>query len=259
MVKYFLQGLTLAIAFLSAGLCLGASLNAQSTLCDLRIPFCHFDYAQRAVLAESLLHDPVPLEYQLPQTDVFLDFQIQAIEGIRQKYAFVDPNNEIPPRPLELALSYYDRLKGELKRPEYLGVINYHEYSHNPRLFVIDMKSGAVEKMLVAHGEGSDPKDTGYATIFSNTVDSHMSSLGAFITAETYTGKNGLSLRIDGIEKSNSKLRERAVVIHGSDYANPAFDPIGMSWGCPAVSRSEYKGLINRVKSGVLFLAWYNQ
>jgi hypothetical protein len=235
------------------------SAKAAEPTCDLRIPYCQLEYSERAVLPESLLHDEVPFEFLKPQTDIFLNNQIQSAEGIREKYDYVDPKKEIAVRPLELALSYYDRLKGELKKNQYLGIINYKEHSHNPRLYVIDMETGVVEKMLVAHGEGSDPKNTGYASIFSNTVNSHMSSLGAFITAETYNGKNGLSLRIDGIESSNSKMRDRAVVIHGSDYVNAKLDPIGMSWGCAALDRSITSKLINKVKNGVLFLAWYNQ
>jgi hypothetical protein len=253
MVRYYLKVFFIVLLFS------GFSAKSAEPVCDLRIPFCQYNYNERSVFPESLLHDPVPLELLAPQTDIFLDFKIEAKEGIREKYSYVDPKNEIAKRPLEMALSYYDKLKDEIKKPEYLGVINYKERSTLPRFYVIDMKTGAVEKMLVAHGEGSDPKDTGYASIFSNRDNSHMSSLGAFITAETYNGKNGLSLRVDGIENTNSKMRPRAVVIHGSDYVNSNYNPLGMSWGCPAVNRKSSSALINKIKNGVLFLSWYNQ
>lgn len=233
--------------------------NSNTNTCTEMVPFCELPYEERSQLPESWLHDPVPLELMEPQTDIFLSQPIEAEQGIRQKYSYVDPNGEIAERPLELALSYYDRLKGELMRPEYLGIVNFALHSSQPRLYIVDMKTGAVEKLQVSHGEGSDPKNTGYATIFSNTVNSHMSSLGAFITAETYNGKNGYSLRIDGIEKSNSRVRERAVVVHGSDYVKPTMSPIGRSWGCPAVERKKSKALIDKIKKGILGFAWYNQ
>jgi hypothetical protein len=251
--KFCLKVVALFLMFLSF------SVRAAEPVCDGSIPFCDRDYSERSQLPESMLHDTVPQEFLEPQTDIFLDFQIQAVQGIREKYAYVDPKHEIEARPLELALSYYDKLKNELKRPEYLGIISYKTYSHNSRFIIINMKTGLITKTLVAHGEGSDPKNTGYAKYFSNTDNSHMSSLGAFITAETYSGKNGYSLRIDGIEHSNSNIRKRAVVIHGSDYVNPKTGRVGMSWGCPAVNRGESAALINKVKNGVLFLAWYDQ
>jgi hypothetical protein len=237
----------------------GVKLMAAAANCEIPVPYCELSFADRILLPESYLHDEVPQWALEPQTDIFLNIQISAIDGIKSKYPHIDPKNEIPNRPLELALSYYDRLKDILKRTEFLGIIDYKQYSHNPRLFLVDMQTGRVEKLLVSHGEGSDPKNSGYATIFSNRDNSHMSSLGAFITAETYNGKNGLSLRIDGIEESNSNMRKRAVVIHGSDYTKESLNPIGMSWGCPAVNHVLAKALIQKIKAGVLFYSWYNQ
>lgn len=233
--------------------------NSEANSCTELVPYCELPYEERALLPESLLHDPVPIELMEPQTDIFLWQPFTEIKGVRQKYSYVDPKREIADRPLELALSYYDNLKNKLKKPEYLGVINYRQHSSEPRLYLIDMNSGKVEKMQVSHGEGSDQKNTGYPKLFSNTVDSHMSSIGAFITSEPYYGKSGYSLRVDGIEKSNSRMRERSVVIHGSDYVKPNLNPIGRSWGCPAVQRDKSKTLIENIKEGVLFLAWYNQ
>lgn len=231
----------------------------EAAMCTEVVPFCEISPEERMRLPESLLHDPVPLDMLSPQTDIFLMEPFSVSKEIRQKYEYVDPKSEIADRPLELALSYYDNLKDRLKRPEYLGIINFKQHSSEPRFYIIDMRSGAVRKMLTTHGEGSDRKNTGYATVFSNIVNSHMSSVGAFITAETYNGKNGYSLRLDGIEKSNSKLRERAVVIHGSDYVKPTMSPIGRSWGCPAIERKISKAAIDTIKKGVLFLAWYDQ
>src|SRR5690606_36020275 len=88
----------------------------------------------------------------------------------------------------------------------------------------------------VAHGRNTGLK---MATDFSNTESSFQSSLGFYVTAETYYGKNGLSLFLDGQEKGfNSNARQRYVVVHGADYANPDFiertGRLGRSLGCPA-------------------------
>ncbi len=229
--------------------------------CVIQTPFCDLPYDSRIYLPESLLHDVIPLEFLNPQTSVFVDKPIEVIKGIKAKYPHIDPKGEIEPRALELALSYFEKLKPELKRTDFLGLINYNLHSHEPRFYLLDMNSGIiVEKLLVAHGEGSDPKNSGVPSLFSNITDSHMSSIGAFITAETYRSNNvGYALRLDGIEPSNSKMRSRGVVIHGSEYVQPDLNPIGMSWGCPAIHQNLSKKIIDQVKGGVLFYSWYNQ
>ena len=93
------------------------------------------------------------------------------------------------------------------------------------------------------------------ATKFSNTPNSLQSSLGFYVTAETYYGKNGLSLFIDGMEeKFNSKARERYVVIHGADYAKEEsikrLGRLGRSYGCPAVPYGIHFRIINAIKGG---------
>ena len=111
----------------------------------------------------------------------------------------------------------------------------------------------------MAHG-----KNTGedLAVDFSNTVDSKQSSLGMFATAETYTGKNGLSMRLDGLEHGiNDAARERYIVLHGADYVSEAhieaFGRLGRSWGCPAVPVEITEALIDRIDEGTLLFVWY--
>ena len=110
---------------------------------------------------------------------------------------------------------------------------------------------------VVAHG-----KNTGgeYATRFSNKVNSLQSSLGFYLTAETYMGGNGYSLFIDGMEEEfNSKARERYVVIHGAGYANPesikGLGRLGRSYGCPAVPTALTNEFIDTIKErSVLYI-----
>src|SRR5690606_4161345 len=116
------------------------------------------------------------------------------------------------------------------------------------RMWVIDMTTNTVlMHSLVAHG-----RNTGdvFAKNFSNASESYKSSLGFYLTGETYTGKHGMSLKLDGLEKGvNDNARNRAVVIHGADYVSDSFiknnSRLGRSLGCPAVPRELTKQLIS--------------
>jgi hypothetical protein len=100
------------------------------------------------------------------------------------------------------------------------------------------------------------------ATRFSNEADTHATSLGLFVTDDTYVGKNGYSLRLNGLDKGlNDRARDRAIVMHGAPYVSETFvkktGRLGRSWGCPAVSAEVAKKLIDRVKGGGLVFAYY--
>lgn len=86
------------------------------------------------------------------------------------------------------------------------------------------------------------------------------SSLGVYRTAETYQGKHGYSLRLDGLSPGkNSNARKRAIVVHGADYASPRhlqkFDKLGRSWGCPALPREQSRAIIDTIKGGSVIYA----
>ena len=85
-------------------------------------------------------------------------------------------------------------------------------------------------------------------------MGSKMTSLGTYVTAETYYGKHGLSLRLDGLDKENSRARERAIVIHGADYVTPDRTKMGRSWGCPALERkvAEAEALRRKIENMLL-------
>jgi hypothetical protein len=149
---------------------------------------------------------------------------------------------------------------GAVRNPSTLTVVDYSKPSTSKRLWVIDLETkDVIYEELVAHGQGSGDN---LATTFSNTPESHQSSLGLFATAETYIGKHGYSLRLDGLERGvNDRARERAIVVHGADYVSPAFvkaqGRLGRSWGCPAVSGAVARPLIDLVKGGNLLFAYY--
>ena len=114
-------------------------------------------------------------------------------------------------------LSVSEKVKNNI-----LTIVDFSLSSTQERMWVIDMKNQKVLlKSLVAHGRNSGLE---YAKDFSNTNESFKSSLGFYITGETYTGKHGLSLRLDGMEYGiNDNARNRAVVVHGADYVSKSF------------------------------------
>lgn len=156
---------------------------------------------------------------------------------------------------LNRALEARDNHAGDIHNDRYMVVIDYRKPSGVPRFFLLDLKDETVEKMLVAHGKGSDPDHDGMADKFSNTPDSRMTSLGSFVTGETYFGRHGLSLRLIGLEPQNNKAEARAIVIHGADYVDKSRKKMGRSWGCPALSNSDAQRVIPLIKNGVFVYA----
>jgi hypothetical protein len=139
-----------------------------------------------------------------------------------------------------------------------LTIVDFSFSSTKERMWVIDMENKKVVlQTLVSHGMNSG---TEYANSFSNESESFKSSLGFFITGETYTGKHGLSLKLDGQEYGlNDNARQRAVVVHGADYVSKKLANrlgyIGRSQGCPAVAPEVAPTLINTIKNkSVLFI-----
>lgn len=176
-------------------------------------------------------------------------------EEVLARYNYVDPDKIVPTKLLKKAILAFDARKEHLKKTDVISVIDYSQRSDKARFFIIDMKTGEVRRLHVAHGKGSDPDFDGYAQKFSNTPDSLMTSLGVFVTAETYYGQHGRSLRLDGLSKSNSNARERDIVIHGAGYVTDAKQIQGRSFGCPAVSQQKINKLIDTIGGGSLILA----
>lgn len=161
---------------------------------------------------------------------------------------------------IERALIGYENLRKNGDRfRENIVVIDYSKSGNDVRFFVINMKDTTLtHSTLVAHG-----KNTGelFAMNFSNEVGSYKSSLGFFKTAETYSGKHGLSLRLDGLEPGiNDKARERAIVVHSADYVSENFiakhGRLGRSHGCPALPLESYEEVIDTIKNGCLLFIY---
>ncbi|ASR42721.1 hypothetical protein BEN78_04265 [Xanthomonas citri pv. mangiferaeindicae] len=140
-----------------------------------------------------------------------------------------------------------------------LAVIDYSRPSTEVRLWVFDLaQARLLHAEHVAHGRGSGGNRP---TVFSDVEGSYQSSLGLFATAETYTGQNGYSLRLDGLEPGiNGRARERLIVMHGADYVDPEQGRrqgrLGRSWGCPAVRAAVARAVIDDLKEGQLLFAY---
>jgi hypothetical protein len=149
---------------------------------------------------------------------------------------------------------------GDIVAPPTLTVIDYSRPSIEQRLWVFDLHTGEVRfHELVAHGKGTGEN---LAEHFSDDMNSHESSLGLFVTADTYTGSNGYSLRLDGLEPGfNSRARERAIVMHGAAYVDPGVATkqgrLGRSWGCPALRQAIAHDVIDFVRDGGVVFSYY--
>ncbi|MCG2613123.1 murein L,D-transpeptidase catalytic domain family protein [Terrimonas sp. NA20] len=143
---------------------------------------------------------------------------------------------------------YENMLEKRLIRKEgYLMICDFSQSSARKRMYIIDMENQElVKNTYVAHGKNSGGE---YARAFSNRNGSLQSSLGFYVTRQTYYGEHGLSLRVNGVERGvNDKAYARAIVVHGANYIGS--QKKGRSFGCPAVPQQESAEIINTMKDG---------
>ncbi len=149
---------------------------------------------------------------------------------------------------------------GKINPNSLLTICDYTLSSNVKRMWVIDIHNKKVLfNTLVAHGMGTGEE---FAIAFSNTEDSHQSSLGFYTTGETYEGNNGYSLKLHGVDGSfNSNAFDRAIVIHGAEYVCDEFakcnNRIGRSHGCPALPVDIAPKVIDKIKDGTCFFIYH--
>jgi hypothetical protein len=183
--------------------------------------------------------------------------------AILQKYTQVDPQGMVTRGLLEDALEFYDINKAVIANQAYIVVVDFSLFSGTIRFWLVDMTSGQVEPHMVAHGQGSDPNDTGYATIFSNTPGSYMSSLGFYLGGEIYDGTHPHSMRLDGLspdgspnDMANTNVRSRDVVMHEATYVSDSNTSAqGRSDGCLALDPNIELSVVNKLTGGALIYA----
>lgn len=161
------------------------------------------------------------------------------------------PIDDIVPHALMIeALRAREHVSDQVLKSDYMTIIDYRLPSGTPRFYLINMSDQTAVSFLVAHGKGSDRDHDGRAEAFSNIQGSKMTSLGAFVTGETYYGQHGLSLRLRGLEARNNQAEKRLIVIHGASYVSPTRKKMGRSWGCPALEKDVALEVIPLIKEG---------
>ena len=170
-----------------------------------------------------------------------------------------------PATPLGIDPELFARAKASLdSRPyirqrDFIGIADFSMHSHLPRFHIVHLPSGHVESHAVAHGIGSDPGHSGYLASFSNQHGSEATSNGTYITADTYHGKYGLSMKVKGLDWSNNNAENRAIVIHNAWYAEPEVieqhGKLGRSQGCFAFSRKSQWDVMARLGGGRMIYA----
>ena len=158
-------------------------------------------------------------------------------------------------RAFEYAYKGYQRLmrRKVIESDAYLAICDFSQSSANKRMYVLDIANcSTIMNTYVAHGRNSGGE---YARRFSNRPKSLQSSLGFYITRETYYGEHGLSLKMAGLEKGiNDKAMRRRIVMHGADYIGENWGEsgkiMGRSFGCPALPKKECEQIINTIKNG---------
>ncbi len=210
----------------------------------------------------------VPVSKIQPYVTISSD---SASANLRSEFTYPNPNvsiyDSLQLNDLELskqgykdALQGYKKLRamGKLNNDSIISIIDFTLPSDKKRLFIIDIKNCKVLfNTYVAHGRNSGRE---YATRFSNSPSSNKSSLGFYVTGNTYFGEHGYSLRLEGEERGiNNNAYRRAIVMHSADYVNEDYinenGMSGRSFGCPALPEGDYKSIIEEIKDGsCLFL-----
>lgn len=174
-------------------------------------------------------------------------------ENIKTIYKDLGIENKLEYSTFLKAIQGYNRI--EDKKAGYITIIDFSKPSNEERFFVIDLENKKVDfSTYVTHGKNSG---LGTAVKFSNNPNSYQSSLGFYLTKNTYEGSNGYSLRLLGLEPGiNSNAMDRNIVVHGADYATKEFMDkygfLGRSLGCPAIPEEISKEVIDYIKGGTV-------
>ena len=170
----------------------------------------------------------------------------------------------VPAAPAGIDPQLFARAKAALDQHQIyardtIGIADFSKPSSEPRFHLVDLASGQVESHRVCHGRGSDPAHSGYVERFSNDFGSYATSNGTYTTGDYYDGKYGTSLRVRGLDYSNSNAEARAIVIHNAWYAEddmiPLHGQLGRSEGCFAMSRESQYAVMRRLAGGRMIYA----
>lgn len=173
----------------------------------------------------------------------------------------LDPRRLVRPELMSRAMAALDVHSHRITLRDRMYLVDFQKFSGDARLFEVDLIGGRVTAFRTCHGRGSDPEHSGFARTFSNTPESYMSSVGAYATAGAGWGsQQGPNVLLDGLEYSNNLARDRAIIVHGADYADPDFlareGKLGRSYGCFSTAHTDLPMLRERMGEGRLLFAY---
>ena len=173
----------------------------------------------------------------------------------------LDPVGHVRPELMQRAMAALDIHHRRIPLRDRMYLVDFQKFSGEERFYEVDLYTGQVTAFRTCHGKGSDPSHSGYARSFSNTPESYMSSVGAFATAGAGWGAaQGPNVLLDGLEYSNDRARERAIIVHGADYADPDYlareGKLGRSYGCFSTAHTDLPRLRERMGEGRLLFAF---
>jgi hypothetical protein len=184
--------------------------------------------------------------------------------SVSPTFSPVQAQAQVPSAPAGIDSQLFARAKAALDQHQVyprdvIGIADFSKPSSEPRFHVVDLQNGTVESHLVCHGRGSDPAHSGYLERFSNDFGSYATSNGTYVTDDYYQGKYGLSLRVRGLDWSNSNAESRAIVIHNAWYAEPEMvqlhGQLGRSEGCFAMPKASQYAVMRRLAGGRMLYA----
>lgn len=165
----------------------------------------------------------------------------------------------LSPSLLRRALAALEQHHASIADRHILGIADFSLPSRTPRFYVVNVASGGTRAHWVAHGRGSDPSHTGWLERFSNEPKSNATSAGAYKTGNVYVGSHGHSMRLEGLDPSNSNALSRALVVHGAWYVSERMigysGMLGRSQGCLAVADSSLPEIMAQLGPGRLIYA----
>jgi hypothetical protein len=183
------------------------------------------------------------------------------LPGLARPTATAMPASPMTIRPdlFRRALQALQKHGDRIQKRDRIALVDFDLPSSQPRFHIVDLDSGRSRSLLVAHGRGSDPEHTGWLTRFSNVVGSAASSDGAYLTGDIYVGQHGRSRRLYGLDRTNSNVQERAIVVHSAWYVGADMiaqhGKLGRSEGCFALSASDLEDTLATLGQGRMIYA----
>lgn len=229
------------------------TMKALAALCTIGIMATSFvlspssnTYSNNVLISDSIIVKKEAISFET-HGHIYTDLNLENLGLSEQvfKYALKGMNN------LEK--------NGKLKQ-RIISIVDFSQSSDKKRLYVIDLETETLlYNTYVSHGRNTGTKE---AMSFSNKLGTYKSSLGFYITANTYQGANGYSLKLHGMERGfNDQAYRRAIVVHGAEYVSEKFIDqqgfLGRSQGCPAVPTEIAKPLIDDIKDGTCLFIYH--